>query len=520
MRSLDSAQTTPLPGTEDAVNPFFSPDGQWIGFFAGGKLMKINVLGGAPVTLCDVRGVPGGSWGEDDEIIVSGAGSGLSGVPASGGSLRPVTQLDAGKGEFGHFYPQVLPGGAAVLFTAGLSGMPGIEVQTLRTGQRKTLVTGAYFGRYAPSGHLLYLQQGTLFAASMDLKRLELTGQPRPVLQNLETDFIKGYPQFDFSRTGTFATFLSSSGQSTRQTLRWLEPSGQPQALPAVEPADYNRLRLSPDGKRLAEIIIDGTAGSLWIRDLQAERVSRLTFKGSADAPAWTPDGAHIAYYLSAGTKSGIYWTRADGAGEPVLLREKPLAHPDAFSPEGKWLMYHVHGAGGETSIWKLSVDANDPEHPRAGQPEAFLQGPSSQEYASFSPDGRFIAYKSNESGREEVYVRPFPGPGGKWLISGEGGTYPLWSRSAHELLYFGFDGRIQVTDYTVQGDSFVAAKPRPWSPAQVALKPSLFDLMPDGKRMVMALPQDPTEGGKSNTHVTMLVNFFDDLRLRAPVGK
>jgi serine/threonine-protein kinase len=369
-----------------------------------------------------------------------------------------------------------------------------------------------------PSGHLLYIQQGTLFAAPMDLKRLELTGQPIPLLQNMEPDFVRGLLPFDFSRTGMFAVFPASSGQA-RLTLRWLEPSGQPQNLPAVEPAFYLRLRLSPDAKKLAEIIIDSAANSLWVRDLQAERLSRLTFKGSADAPAWAPDGAHIAYYLSEGTSAAIYWARADGAGEPVRLTEQVQAHPDAFSPDGKWLLYHVHNKGG-VSIWKMSIDATDPDHPKAGKPEAFLQGPFQQEYTAFSPDGRWIAYRSTESGREEIYVRPFPGPGGKWLISGGGGTYPLWSRSAHELLYFGHDGRVQAVDYTAQGDSFIAGKPRPWSPVQVALRPSLYDLMPDGKHLLIAVPEESADGANSNMHVTVMMNFFDELRRRAPAAK
>ncbi len=172
--------------------------------------------------------------------------------------------------------------------------------------------------------------------------------------------------------------------------------------------------------------------------------------------------------------------------GEPVRLADTVLAHPDAFSPDGKWLVYHVHGGGGKVSLWTLRVDATDPEHPKPGQPQEFLQGSFSQEYASYSPDGRWIAYKSNESGRDEVYVRSFSGSGGKWLISSEGGTYPRWSRRGHELFYLGVDHRIQVTDYSVKGDSFAAGKPRQWSPAQLALRASLFDLMPDGKRMVM----------------------------------
>ena len=511
VRSLDSSLATPLPGTEDAIDPFFSPDGQWIGFFAGGKLMKIGVQGGAPVTLCDVASPRGGSWGEDGEIIVATSGGTiLSRVSSSGGTLSPVGQLDA-KDLVWSIYPQVLPGGAAVLLTGLNQGSPRLEVQTLKTGQRKTLVGGAYFGRYTPSGHLLYVQQGTLFAASMDLKRLELTGPPSPVLENLAVDWIRAFRQFDISQTGVFVGFVGASGQG-KQTLRWLDASGKPQPLSAAEPVNHVRLRLSPDGKRLALIINEGSTTNLWIRDLEAERMSRLTVQGNADSPAWAPDGGHIAYYAQVpGTSGAMYWTRSDGAGETVRLAEKPLAHPDAFSPDGKWLVYHVHG-GGEVSVWTLPVDASDPEHPKPGQPQAFLQGPSTQEYAAYSPDGRWLAYKSSESGRDEVYVRPFPGPGGKWLISSGGGTYPLWSRSGHELFYLGSDQRIQVTDYTVKGDSFVAGKPRQWSAAQLALSPSLFDLMPDGKRMVMALPQE-ADAGKPNGHVTMMLNFFDELR-------
>jgi eukaryotic-like serine/threonine-protein kinase len=230
--------------------------------------------------------------------------------------------------------------------------------------------------------------------------------------------------------------------------------------------------------------------------------------------------GPRQAYYAEMPrTKGAMYWARADGADEPVRLAEKPLAHPDTFSSDGKWLIYHVHGSA-EVSVWTLPVDATDLEHPKPGQPQVFLQGPSSQEYASFSPDRHWIAYKSTESGQPEVYVRPFPGPGGKWLISSGGGTYPLWSRSGHELLYLGSDHRIQVADYTAKGNSFVAGKPRPWSPVQLALGPSLFDLLPDDKRMVMALPRETNDAGKPNGRVAMLLNFFDELRRSAPAGK
>jgi serine/threonine-protein kinase len=229
----------------------------------------------------------------------------------------------------------------------------------------------------------------------------------------------------------------------------------------------------------------------------------------------------HRKTVVQAGTNPRYLTTSSETAHLIYLNKATLFAIPfDAFSHDGKWLVYHQH-EGGSTTMWRLAIDASDAEHPKAGAPQAFLQESVNQEYAAFSPDGRWIAYKARDGGREDVYVRPYPGPGGKWLVSSAGsGTSPVWSSTGHELFYLGSDGRIQVADYTVQGDSFAVGKPRSWSPAQLSIGASQFDVMPDGKRILMALGDVAGQGDRSNTHVTLLLNFFDELRRRAPAGK
>ena len=296
VRSFDNAQVTPLMGTEGGSNPFFSPDGQWIAFFAGGKLVKIPSQGGSPIVIlsdaADPRGGSWGSWGEDGDIILATPNKPLFRVSSNGGVPHPATKLAPNTEEA---FPQALPDAVGVLFTTlnrAVGEQPSIDVQIWKTGQRKTLVQGASYGRYSPSGHLLYVKQGAFFAAPMNLKRLEITGPEVPVLGNIAVDPIYGGSEFAFagapSGPGIFVGLLGTSTQA-RRALLWLDSSGKPQPVAAADPAIYQRLRLSPDGKRLALTISDGSNGSIWIRDLQAERTSRLTSKGSADSPHGRP---------------------------------------------------------------------------------------------------------------------------------------------------------------------------------------------------------------------------------------
>ena len=531
MRRLDQSQFVPLSGADHASRPFFSPDGQWIAFFADHKLKKLPVQGGAPVTLIDAPGFSSGaSWGDDGNIIAafSGGSSGLVRVPSGGGAPVQVTQLSKDKDETAHAWPQVLPGSQTVLFTAyGRGGYDDgeIVVFTFKTGERKTLHGGASFGRYLPSGHLVYLPQNTLWAAPFDLRRLEVTGAPQPVLEEVNSN-VSGGGDFDFSQNGTIVYVSSKVPIPFPYSIWWLESTGQTKAL-QVPPGLYENPRFSPDGKRLAfELASASVRADIWVEDLERDTVSRLTnLPGRNNFPVWTPDGRNIVFESWDWAGSGIYWIRADGVGEAQRLTEadlKTFQSPHSFSPGGKRLAYSYsrESSGFRAEIWTAPMEG-DRDHPRLGKAEVFLRTSFSEWDPAFSPDGHWLVYSSDESGKEEVYVRPFPGPGGKSQISTGGGSYPLWSRDGRKLFFLTPDWLIMVTNCTAKRDSFAAGKPQVWARENL---PSLggnypYDLAPDGKRFAVVLNPGGTQV-RSTDSVTVLLNFFDELRRKMPPGK
>jgi serine/threonine-protein kinase len=515
MRLLEHAKHTLLPGTAGAQDPFFSPDGQWVGFFAEGKLKKIPIIGGAPVTVCDVASPRGGSWGLDSNIVAAmGPFSGLSRVPVSGGTPQRLTRLTSG--EVTHRWPQLLPGDRAVLFTAAPTpvGMEeaNVEVTVLKTGITKILHHGGYYARYLPSGHLVYAHEGVLFGVPFDLDRMELQGTPTPLVEDLAGNSSQGAGQFSFSQTGTLV-YLPSNGPTQGWPIAWLDNSGQTQPLLA-EPGFYYEPRLSPDGQRLA-LTIASKGSNIFVYDSRRVAMTRLTFEGNASVPVWTPDGKHIVYRSSMGFR--LWWVRSDGAGEPQrLLEGQSNIVPWSFSADGRRLAYHEINPETGFDIWTISLDTTDPDHPKAGKPEPFLRTRFDEAAAAFSPDGRWIAYRSNESGGPEIYVKPFPSAGGKWQVSAGGGLYAFWSRDGRKLFYEAADGRIMETDYTVNADSFVPGNPRLWTDRQVFYPGSFnLDLAPDGKRFAVFGEPENTGLAKGSVHVVFLQNFFDEVRRR-----
>jgi serine/threonine-protein kinase len=516
-RLLDQAQSTLLPGTENGRDPFFSPDGQWIGFFSGSQLRKISFQGGAPVILGNIGAAAtiGASWSQEGDII-TGIGNlrPLALIPAVGGPLQPLTKL--APGESTHRWPQVLPDGGAVLFTASSSGASienaAIEVISLKNSQVKVVQRGGYYGRYLPTGHLVYVHQGVLFGASFDPSRMEVRGPPVPLVQDIAANPATGGGQFDFSSTGTFVYAAGKRAPQARQ-VEWMDSSGK--MLPLLTtPSAYAAHRLSPDGKKLA--YIDGA--DIYVYDTERDTTSRLTVTGHAGAPVWSPDARHI---LFDSTEKGFsfFWIRSDGAGEPQQILASPnLIVPWSFSQNGR-LAFREQNAKSGSDLWTLPLDLTDPDHPKPGQPEPFLRTPNDEMGPQFSPNGRWIAYRSNESGNDEIYVRPFPNAGGgRWQISSGGALYAFWSNNGHELFYETLDNRIMVADYSVDGGSFVPGKPRLWADRELFYAGgSNLDMAPDGKRFaVLALPDTPP-GEKGTVHVTMLFNFFDELKRRIP---
>jgi serine/threonine-protein kinase len=532
VRRLEQLQATPLSGTDGARDPFFSPDGQWIAFFADGKLKKVSVTGGgAAVTIGDAPEGRGGTWSEDGTILFTPAampGVGLSRISAAGGPAEVLTTPDPAAEGDSHRWPQPLLGGKAVLFTAGNVGEfndASIVVQTLPKGPLKVLQRGGYFGRYLRSGHLVYVHDGTLFAAPFDLGRLELSGPPAPVLEGVMVSPAAGGAQFAFSERGTLV-FLPGTTPGVNLPIQWMDKDGRVEPLRAVA-GTYNNIRFSPDGTRLAMDVREGTERDVWIYEWGRDTMSRLTFEtGEDSSPVWSPDGRRIAFASARADKAtpNLYWQRADGTGDAERLTEsRNPQSPASWHPSGRFLAFHETDQQTRSDIMVLPMEGDETSGWKPGKPSALLKSGFTEQHPAFSPDGRWLAYSSDESGRQELYVRPFPGPGGRWQVSTGGGSRPNWSRQRQELI-FRVAGPLQqvlmVASYAVEGDSFRAEKPRHWSRGLVpAVGPASrpFDLHPDGERIAMVKGAESAD--EKRDHVVLVLNFFEELRRVAPAG-
>ncbi len=527
-RRLDQSTVTILLGTEGAVDPFFSPDGQWIGFFAGKKLKKIPLQGGGVVSLCDTAGLGrGASWGEDGAIIANLDNYHLFRVPAIGGEPQVIGKPEQ-HGERTWRWPQVLPGGKDVLFTGTVApsgaalDIANIEVLSLESGRVKVVRRGGYFGRYLPSGHLIYFRQGTLYGVPFDLGRLETHGAPVPLLE-ADSDRVS------FSRTGILL-YGSAARRAGVAPLAWLDSAGKSQWVAISVSRGAETPRLSRDGNRLAL----SAAGDLFVHDLQRGTVTRLTFDAALNRqPVWTPDGQHIVYCSDVPASDGefgIWWIRSDGSSQPEkLFGERTPLQVSSISPDGRIIAFVRTGRERGFEIWTLPLDLNDPDHPKPGKPEPFARESLSQVDPAFSPDGRWIAYVStNGAGRGgQITVRPFPSApsAGRWQVSESesGAKFPVWSRNRRELFYVNSDNRIMVARYTANEHSFVPEKPRLWSPAPL-FRPTNnalwnLDIAPDGRRFVVLAPPESRSDEPTTVHATILLNFFDELRRRLPAS-
>jgi len=522
VRSLDRLSANVLPGTEGAMSPFLSPDGQWVGFFAGAKLKKTSIAGGGAIELADAPNGRGGSWGDDDHIIyMPDFYSGLWRVPSMGGDAARVTTPADSSGT--HRWPQVLPGSKAVIYTshASLTGYEDAELvmQPLPSGPSVVLQEGAYHGRYLPSGHLVYMHEGTLFATVFDLNRLERRGNPVPVLDGVANGaFWTGAAQFSAADSGLFA-YLSESNAAT--PISWQSQSGESAVLRST-PATWSDPAFARDGRQLAITIFDGRRSDVWLYDLARDALARLTQQSpSAFKPVWTPDGSRIAF-TAAGGGTGVFhiaWQRADGSDAVQRLTQGANGQAaSSFHPTGRFLAISELDPKTSYDIKIVPLHGAEAAGWTAGTPTDFIRTPAVELEPMFSPDGRWLAYVSNESGRFEVYVRPFPGPGGVWQISSGGGTFPTWSHARGELLYSTLDQRLMLATYEADAQSFRASPPRPWSDARHRLLGPLitrnFNLHPDGRRVAMARAPDESAAGD---RLVFLFNFFEELQRRVP---
>jgi Tol biopolymer transport system component len=512
LRSLDGLDSKAIAGTEEATSPFFSPDGQWIGFFALGKLKKVPVAGGAVEILCDAPGRVGmgGSWGPDNSIYFSPGGiSGLWRASASGGVPTEVTRLDRNHGEISHRWPQVLPGGKAVLFTVWTG--PGfdehrIDVQSLQTGERRVLVRGGTTGRYVASGHLVYARADALMAVRMNLDRLE-AARDAPVLLSEQVRVGGEGANYAVSDSGQLVYVPGNVRRYERQ-LVWMNRKGGAEAVP-LPARDYSTVALSPDGLQAAIQIEEGAAG-LWIYDFPRATLTRLTSgTDSSQLPAWTPDGKRVVYR---GTRLGVrnlFWKPADAATEEErLTTDAENATPGSWSRDGKRLAFTAQTGDTGADIWTLSLEDNR-------KVQVFLNTPADERGPQFSPDGRWLAYVSNESGRDDIYVQPFQGPRRKWHISTEGGSQPRWARSGRELYYRSGD-KMMAVDIT-NGPSFVAGSPRVLFEAPFATYGNnlmSYDVAPDGQRFlgIRDINPDPP-----SNQINVVLNWTEELKLLVP---
>jgi predicted Ser/Thr protein kinase len=515
VRAIDSFDAKPIPGTEGAFGAFFSPDGQSIGFVAGSKLNKVSLSGGAPLSLANVLGDRGASWGPDDTIIFTPTTNvGLFRVPAAGGTPKPLTVPDRKAGEYGHLWPQFLPGGKAVLFTIW-SGVGGIDraqigLLSLETVKQKVLIEGGTYARYVPSGHIVYARAGGLLAVPFDLQRLEVTGAPVSILEGVGMDPSFGSAYFSFSSDGSLA-YVAGGLSGADSTLVWVDRKGAAQPLP-VPPRGYDSPRLSPDGQRLA-VGINGTSPGLWIYDLERGTLTKLIDAGVINPyPIWTPDGKRVTFKAPVGDPFNLYSMPADGSGSPErLTTDENIKWPGSWSPDGRVLAFIEQGPTAVPGIQVVKLDGDR-------KPQPFSQTPTSKVGGVISPDGKWIAYESTESGRAEVYLQPFPIPGGKWEISTDGGTEPVWNRNGRELFYRG-GNRMMAVDVVTQ-PTFTAGKPRLVFEGRYVARtggsPANYDVSPDGQRFLMIKGSEETPA----TQINIVQNWFEELKQKVPTGK
>ncbi len=519
LRPLGEFDARPLPGTEGASGPFFSPDGSWLGFFADGKLKKIPSGGGPVITLADAPDPRGAVWTDRDTIIMEADTiTPLVELPAAGGAGRALSTIDSGKHERTHRWPSLLPDGRTVLFTVGSVEHPDdyddgtIEAIRTDTGERRLVFKGGRMSRYLPTGDLLFLRGKILYAVPFDPKRLEVSGSPRPVVDGVSGDTTTGAAHYSVSDNGTLV-YVQGDPSGAARRLAWVDKQGKPMFLD-VPVALYADPHVSPDGRRIAVSIIDATNSSrdVWIIDTVRGTSSRMTFGGINRTPIWSRDGSRTYYvtYDTRRNKSIIVVKAADGTGDVTTIREIPgQAYLEGLTPDETVLTLGVTNptVGGTTreraTVFRLSV--------KGGEPEEIVHSPGNSGFSALSPDGRWLTYASGESGRNEVYVQAFASGGNRSQVSTSGGTEPRWAPDGRTL-YYRQNSQLMMVPVE-SGAAFVPGKTTMLFGGIAAIfvdSGQTYGVAPAGDRFVM---MRPSEGLGSIAEVRILLNWFTDLR-------
>jgi eukaryotic-like serine/threonine-protein kinase len=501
LRSMDAADAIQIAGTEGAGVPFWSPDSRFIGFFADGKLKKIPAGGGPPVVLCDApvagtnRG--GAAWSRENVIVFQPKNDGpLFRVPAAGGVATQVTTLDESRKDVAHRYPTFLPDAKHFLYVA----QPGraIVLGALDSKETKVILEADSKPVFAQPGYLLFVRQTTLMAQRFNTSRLELEGEPVPVGQQVRTNSTFGSAAFSASDNGLLAYGSGQSIQTSR--LEWFDRDGR--TTTALDNQfDYRGIALSPDGTRgIAHRHEDPNGGGLWLTDLGRTATSRFTLTTSHDGfPVWSPDGVKIAFATDRDEqRDAIYVKAANGAGveEQVLKAPNPV-RPSDWSADGQWIAYDLIDPKGP-DIWLLPLSGDRKPQPLATT--SFIEAA-----AQFSPDGRYVAYLSNESRRFEIYLQSVTPGGGKWQVSTTGGLYPRWRRDGTELYYMSLDSAMMAASIDLRGSAPVIGSPQRLFQTRAAVTNSGFPyaVTADGKRFLVA--QQPEQQAAT---VTVVLNW------------
>jgi eukaryotic-like serine/threonine-protein kinase len=514
VRSLDSLESRPLSGTEQAFAPFWSPDSKWIAFFStNGMLKKVEASGGPVETVCAAQFGRGGTWNQDGLIIFApNVAQPLFQVAATGGAPVPITQLDASRQENTHRWPQFLPDGKHYLFfvRAGEPSATGLYVGKVGSGERQKVLSISTNALYAPPGYLLFGRGDTLVAQPFDATNTRITGEPTAMAHEVSYIAAPNFLNFSVSQTGLLV-YSSAMVEAGRQ-LVWYDRQGK--LLSRLGSPEYSAWpEISPDGQRLAIRLLTPPAGSfdIWVYDLSRGVHTRMSFGAlTAYAPAWSPNGKQLAYAHSSQQTPGehMYLLNPDGTGNEEAL-EQPFIeslgnYPSSWSPDGQILLFDHQDKAGKFSIWALPLS-------EGRKPHTFVESQFNSQMGKFSSDGHWVAYVSSDSGTEEVYVAPFPGPGSRIQVSSGGGSQPRWRRDGQELFYLSPELKIMAAQITAAAGDFRVGSVRTlFTVSPLGGVPGyLYDVTADGQKFIIAQDFEHT----STVPLTIVTNWSAELR-------